>query len=94
MLTNQAKADTIGEVKLTDRQTKGETMQQLLNKCRTQTSEILENVARVISDDLSAGRMLGDDAKAGRMSRAAAIEVLIERHGEQFGDDLLDDLGM
>jgi hypothetical protein len=39
-------------------------------------------------------KAIGGATPEHRMSRAAMIEVIIERNGEEFGDKLMDDLGL
>jgi hypothetical protein len=59
-------------------------MAKLIECARKQTTETL----------IDCVKMIGGETPEQRMSRAAMIEVIIERNGNEFADNLMDQIGL
>lgn len=59
-------------------------MEKLIEHARKQTTDTLVQCVKEV----------GGSTAAHRMSRAAMIEVIIERNGDDFADSLMEEIGL
>lgn len=66
-------------------------METLRAASRKQCNENLKEIVHLTTKRLNAGEYVGEGHRDLRSVRAAAIDVIVERLGEDAGDQLMDD---
>jgi fatty acid-binding protein DegV len=73
----------------------GRAVRMTLKRGTTKMAKLIECARKQTTETLiDCVKMIGGETPEQRMSRAAMIEVIIERNGDAFADNLMDELGL